>query len=149
MPGTSAEPRPPAAVRITTIFFFAAAGIAAITGFTLLFPGTSLDGIWNLNPPAYLGFARLGRTSGVMLWAVGVATGLSAVAMLSRKRWGWYFGLAVFAFNGLGDLIQLVLRGDVWKSGSGVLIAAAFLFWLTRPRVREFFRLSFFGRPVS
>jgi hypothetical protein len=126
-------------VSIVTVFFVAAALIAALVGTSLLFPGTVLDRMWTLNEPAYVAFRLLGKVSGVALMAVGILSAATAAGLLQRSRWAWQLGLGIFAFNGLGDVVGFGMTRDLLKSGSGVLIAALFLIALSRRKVRIYF----------
>ena len=113
-------------------FLFLATLIAIVVAISLLFPGTFLDRIWNLNPSAYAAFHVLGKLSGVILLVLGVGTGTTAFGLLRQRRWAWWLALVLFSANGLGDLVNLLIGGDRWKSAAGTLIAAAFVFLLVR-----------------
>jgi hypothetical protein len=59
-------------ISVIGVFLLAATLIAALVGTSLLFPGTFLDRIWELNKPAYEAFEALGRISGVVLLLMGL-----------------------------------------------------------------------------
>jgi hypothetical protein len=128
----------PGAVSLVAVFLFIATMIALVVGTALLFPGTFLDRLWELNKPAHAGFKVLGRASCVLLWLLSIATAAAGTGLLRGKKWAWWLSIAVFAASGLGDLINLWITKDLLKSGSGVLIAGAFLFFLLRPIVTGF-----------
>jgi len=129
----------PKAVAIVGAFLFAATGIAFVVGLTLLFPNPAMDFMWKVNPAAYPAFRAMGRVAGVPLIALGVGTLAAGVDLLRRKKWAWWFAMILFAINGCGDVVGLVVMRDVLRSGSGVLIASAFLWALGRGRVRRYF----------
>lgn len=112
--------------------------MAVLAGSSLLFPNSFLDRLWTLNPPAAAAFRSVGWISGALLIALGVATAAAGVSLLRREKWAWWFAVALFAINGCGDLVSLFVMGDVLKGASGVVIAVAFLFFLSRPAVRRY-----------
>jgi hypothetical protein len=61
-----------------------------------------------------------------------MVTATTGWGLLRGRRWAWWIAVAVFAINGCGDLLTLIVRRDVVKGGSGVLIASVFLFLLMR-----------------
>ncbi len=129
----------PIAVPIVAGFLFAAAAVAAVVGCSLLFPGTLLDRLWNLNKPGAAAFRALGRMSGVLLLAVGAAVLAAAFGLLHRSNWAWWLAVVLFSMNAAGDAVSLALTGDWLKSASGILIASAFLYALTRHPVKRYF----------
>ena len=129
----------PAAVPIVAGFLFAASAIAAVVGCSLLFPGTLLDRLWELNKPGAAAFRALGRASGVLLLVLGAGTLGAAFGLLQHKTWAWWFAVVLFAVNAAGDAVGLVLTGDWLRSASGILISSAFLYALTRRSVRRHF----------
>jgi hypothetical protein len=131
--------RRPGTVVVVAIFLFVAAVVALATAVSLLFPSPFWNRLWDLNRPAYLAFEKFGKLPGVLLLALGITTGLAGAGLLRGKKWAWWIALAVFAINGLGDVVTLLLTRDVVRGGSGILIAGVFLFFLTRPRVQRYF----------
>lgn len=129
----------PQAVLVIAGTLSLAAAIAAITGFSLLFPNAIWDRMWALNRPAYVAFTRFGMFSGAGLLALAGLAAATAIGLLGRMKWGWWAAVVLFAVNGLGDLITLTVTHDLARSGSGVLIALFFLYLLTRTEVRAHF----------
>jgi hypothetical protein len=88
----------PGAVSSVAVFLFTATAIASVVATSLLFPGTLLDRLWELNKPAYAGIEVLGRASGVLLLLLGMATaavvmkvyssGFFSAAVLHRSPYG-------------------------------------------------------------
>jgi len=126
----------PAAVAIVASFLFAAAAIAAVVGCSLLFPGTLLDRLWNLNKPGAAAFRAMGRMAGVLLLGVGAAALASAFGLLRRLKWGWWLAVAT---NAAGEAASFVVTGDWARSALGILISCAFLYALARRPVRRYF----------
>ena len=130
----------PKIVFVVALFLMAATLISAAVAISLLFPGTFLDRMWNLNRPAYAAFQVLGRASGALMVLVGLVTTAAATGLLRGNGWAWRLAIAIFAVNGLGDVVDLFLNRDLLKSGSGVLIAALFLAMLLRRNVEVYFQ---------
>jgi len=129
----------PTAVPVVAAFLLLATVIAFVIGGTLLFPGTRLDVLWQLNRKAYSDFSIFGRTPGMLLFLVGCVTAIAGAGLLRGRRWAWWIAIGIFVINGLGDLTALFVAGDRVKGGSGVLIAGGFLFFLLSKKVRVFF----------
>ena len=55
----------PKTVPIVAAFLFAATGIAAVVGTSLIFPNRLLDRLWELNRPGAALFHAVGRIAGV------------------------------------------------------------------------------------
>jgi hypothetical protein len=68
-----------------------------------------------------------------------MVTATTGWGLLRGRRWAWWIAVAVFTINGCGDLVTLIVRRDVVKGGSGVLIASVFLFLLLRSGTRQHF----------
>jgi len=137
----------PKTIKVVAGFLFFAALIAVTTGASLLVPGTILDRLWELNRTAFDAFTTRGLTQvfGALLISLGVACCMAAAGLLRRKKWAWWFAVVLFSINGAGDAVSLAIGTEVWKYLSGVAIATAFLFFLTRPAVRLYFGESSLG----
>jgi hypothetical protein len=129
-------------VRIIAGLLWAGSGIAFVVGGSLLFPGTVLDGMWEINREAYLAFQTLGRGAGLLLWILGLVAAAAGIGMLKGKRWAWWLAAALFAVNGLGDAINLFITHDFVRSGLGAAVAGIVLWglliihrgrWLQKP----------------
>jgi hypothetical protein len=82
----------------------------------------------------------LGRISGVLLLVLGLGTASAATGLLHRRTWAWWFAVVLFAVDGGGDVAALFATGDLLRSAFGVAVPATFLYSLTRPHVRRYFR---------
>jgi hypothetical protein len=129
----------PRTVPIVASFLFAATVIAVVVSVSLLFPNRLLDRLWELNKPGAAAFRAIGRASGLLLLVLGIGTSAAGAGLLRRRRWAWWFAIVLFTVNGCGDVVGLVATGDWLRSGSGIAVAAAFVYALTRPRVRSYF----------
>ena len=129
----------PKTITVVATFLFAASALAVITGTSLLFPNKLLDWLSDLNRPARAGFQALGWISGVLLCALGVATGFAGAGLMRRKKWAWWFSVVLLAINGCGDAVGYFITRDLLKSAAGLLVAGTFLFFLSRSSVRRFF----------
>jgi hypothetical protein len=120
-------------------FLFAATLLAVVVGLSLLFPNRLLDRLWELNKPGAAAFRAMGKASGLLLLALGIGTAAAGLGLLRGRPWAWWFAIVLFTVNGCGDVVGLVATGDWLRSGSEIAIAAAFVYSLTRPRVRSYF----------
>jgi hypothetical protein len=130
---------------VVLALFFATAA-ACVTGISLLFPHSALNWIWELNRPAYVAFARLGRLPGLLLLALGTLCGAMAFGLLQRRRWAWWGAIVLFGIHCVGDLVTLVLYRDLVKGSSGIVIASLFLLCLLMPGTRRYFAVPHAGR---
>lgn len=132
----------PSAVRVIAIVLFLATAISFLTGSSLLFPEVAWHRLWEWNRPAYAFLSQedVGTSAGVLLLALGMVTAIAGWGLLRGRRWAWWIAVAVFAINGLGDVLTMIVRRDVVRGGSGVLIASLFLFLLMRSGTRHFFQ---------
>jgi hypothetical protein len=119
-------------------FLFFGAIMASLAGATLIWPGTSVDKIWDLNSTAYRQLASLGKPIGILFLLLSATLGVAGTGWFKRRAWGWRLAVAVIATQVLGDLVNF-FRGDLLRGGVGFSIATALLFYLLRPAVRAVF----------
>lgn len=136
---TTDRARRPAVITLVATFSWMAAVVALLTGVSLLFPGTTLDRLWRLNPRAWAAFAHLGRASGGLLLVLCGLAAAAAVGLLRGRRWAWWLALGIFAANALGDAANLVITHAWLRAGSGIMIAGGFLLLLLRAEARRYF----------
>jgi hypothetical protein len=137
-PAPSPRNERPAGFALMGAFFVFGFTMATYAAITLLWPGTSLDKAWKLNPNAHLQLGALGRVAGFPFLILAIALLLAAVGWFRRRYWGWLLGVAIIAMNLAGD-IGNTLIGERLKGIVGVVIAALLLYYLTRPSVRSYF----------
>ena len=80
--------RVPLGLRLLTIFFGFGALMCALMIVLLLFPGTTLDAAWRLNPQAQRSFQSLGTLSILLTAMVGSSCGAAAIGLFRGARWG-------------------------------------------------------------
>ena len=113
--------------------------MASLAGVTLVWRGTTLDRIWELNPRAYRELAPLGKTPGILFLLLACILATAAVGWFRRRPLGWKLAVAIIVTQILGDFLN-ILRGHVVEGAVGVTIAGVFLYYLTRSKVRALFR---------
>jgi len=131
-------PKSSAGLTAVGVFLIFGALMAFLAGTTLVWRGTILDRIWVLNAPAYARLAPFGKTVGIPFLFLSATLLLAGIGWFSRRLWAWRLAVAIIATQVLGDLANLLL-GDFVRGGVGLVIAAALLFYLLRPRIRAAF----------
>jgi hypothetical protein len=129
----------PKTVPIVAAFLFAAAAIAAMVGFSLLFPNPLLDRLWHLNPEGAVFFHSIGRVSGVFLLGLGTAMLFAARALLRGQLWAWWFAIALFTAEAVSNPVSYFVIHDALRAVTGFFIAAMFLLALCGRRARDYF----------
>lgn len=134
------EKRPKGVMFVSVIVFIAAA-VALIVGISTIIPGTPLDFIWTVKNsfPAGFRITTTGMIFGYFILVLGLIMIGSGYGLLKGKKWAWLTVLIIFLINGIGDAISVAYGGGI-NGLSGIIIASAFLFYLTRPHVKEFFQ---------
>ena len=127
----------PGFTAIGMVLFFGAV-MASLAATTLLWPGTALDRVWDLNPIAYKQLAPRGGAVGVLFLLLGAALTTAGIGWFRRRPWGWRLAVVIIATQVVGDLVNCI-RGDLLRGGTGVLIAGALLLFLLRPKIRDSF----------
>jgi uncharacterized membrane protein (DUF2068 family) len=130
----------PKAISIIVAFLFAATAIAAVVGVAVLFPGTLLDRLWELNRAGAAAFRAVGRISGALLLLLGAGTFAAGLGMLRGRRWTWWFAVVLFAIDGVGDVVALAVTGEWARSAVGIAVCCTFLYLLSGSGVRRYFR---------
>lgn len=132
----------PGSILVVATFLAVAAFIAFVVSAALLFPGSPAQHLWKLNEPAHVQFQSMGRVSPALLLLLSAASASACAGLLQGRRWAWWLACGIFAANGFGDAVTLPFTHDLVRSGSGLLVAGAFLFVLLRPSAQAFVSLS-------
>jgi hypothetical protein len=129
--------KPVTPVALGVFFVFATLMTAAVT-VTLQWPGGPLDAMWRVKPAAYSDLLLLRPASTIGFAALCATMAAAAFGAATRKRWGWWLALSIFALNGLGDALN-AMGGALAEGAFGVAVTLLILWWLTRRRVRTLF----------
>jgi len=132
--------RRPLGLTLLSIFFAFGCVMASISCLALLVPGGFLEPLWRLNPQARLALGTMGLLGVALMLIVAVACALAAIGLWIRAPWGYQLAVVVLAVNLVGDVLNVVLRGDL-RALIGVPIAGAFIFYLLSSRTRSHFRV--------
>ena len=132
-------PRParPRGITALSLFFALGSLMAFIATVSLLFPGSFLEPMWQLNPRARTAFATMGIWAPALLSAVSAACAAAACGLWRGRRWGYYVAAGLLVVNLLGDTVNVVL-GTEPRAIVGIPIVALLLFYLSRPKVRRY-----------
>jgi hypothetical protein len=120
------------------VFFAVATGITAVTGISLLLPGSFLDAMWRIKPEEHMQLLSAGVPVSVGFFGLSAIMAITSIGAFLRQRWAWRLAIIVFTINGLGDAIRAALGAAV-EGVVGVSAVALILFWLTRPGVSAAF----------
>jgi hypothetical protein len=128
--GATQATRDPSGMTAMAIFLFFGAATASLAGTGLVWRGTALDRMWELNPRAYAELAPLGRVVGIPFVLLGVTLAVAGAGWLKGRRWGWWLTMAIVATQVIGNLV-----GHFVEGGIGATIAGSLLFYLLRSKV--------------
>ena len=135
----NARPTRPRGLIPIGLFFIFGATMAAYAAVTLLRPGTALDVLWSLNKKAHAQLLPVATIAGPLFLFLSCALAAAAIGWFRRRYWGWLLGVTIIAINAVGDAANLV-RGEALKGAAGVVVAGFLLIYMTRSRVRTYFR---------
>jgi len=121
----------PVGMKLLALFFAFGTCMCALAIVLLIFPGTMLDSLWQLNPEARAAFQSIGWLSILLMATVGTACGLAAIGLARNTTWGCWLGIVVLTVNLVGDLTNALLRHDL-RTVIGVPIAGALMVCLYR-----------------
>jgi hypothetical protein len=121
----------PIGMKLLAIFFAFGACMCGLTIWLLLFPGGTLDSLWQLNPEAHAAFERIGRLSILLMAIVGMVCALAAIGLPRNAKWARWVGILILTANLVGDLTNAFVRHDL-RTLVGVPIAGAMIFYLGR-----------------
>jgi uncharacterized membrane protein len=121
--------RVPLGLRLLAIFFGFGASMCALTIVLLLFPGTTLDVAWRLNPQAQHSFQSLGILSILLMAVVGSSCGAAAIGLFRGAQMGRVLGLVILSANLVGDAANAFLRYD-YRTLIGIPIGGLMIVYL-------------------
>jgi hypothetical protein len=134
----SARSKDPRGMTAIGVFLAAAAMITLLAGVSLVWRGTPLDRMWNLNPAAHAQLQPWGGPAGILFILLSAALAGAATGWWKRRKWGWRLAVGIIAVQVLGDAANALL-GRVVEGVTGATIAGALLFYLTRAPMRAAF----------
>ena len=120
-------------IRVFAAFFSFGALMCALTIGLLLFPGSTLDALWRVNPEARSSFQSIGNAAFPLMGVVGIGCALAAVGLWRNARWGRQIAIVILSINIVGDLLNAVLRHD-YRALIGLPIGGAMIVYLARYR---------------
>ena len=132
----------PLGVTALSIFFLVATVITIFAAISLTFPNGFLEPIWKLNPRGRAGLGAIGMWAVLLFSGVGTACAVAAIGLWRGRWWGYYTATTVLAINFSGDLFN-VISGTEPRAAIGIPIVVLIIVYLSRPRVRLFFRRPF------
>ncbi|HEY6967580.1 MAG TPA: hypothetical protein VJA94_00010 [Candidatus Angelobacter sp.] len=111
--------------------------MASFAGATLIWRGSFLDRLWTLNAHAYKQLAPFGSAAGIAFLLLGAALAFAGTGWFRRRFWGWRLAVIIIATQVIGNVANALL-GDL-RSGVGLILSLALLYFLLRPQVRAAF----------
>jgi hypothetical protein len=129
----------PTGILIIGLFLLVAPVILVVSAISLLVPGTFLDQMWVVNEAGYRQLIPFRGLAGTGFLALGVVIMLAGIGVLKGRKWGWWLAVFVFAANGIGDAVRF-LSGDFLGGSIGLAVVAVILLYLTRPKIKGFFK---------
>jgi hypothetical protein len=96
--------------------------------------------LWTLNksnPPGFR-YTPAGMIFGYFLFILGFVVLSAGWGLLKGLKWAWWITVIIFVANEIGDIVRLALGGI--EGLVGIFIAGRFLYNLTRPGVKHFFK---------
>lgn len=128
----------PVGFYLVGIFLALAALTLLLSAITMLWPGTALDAIWQINPDSYKEMIPYRVAIGVAFIALSQVFVVTARGWFKLRKWGWVCTVGIFAANAAGDFGRL-FSGDFTGGLLGIAIAGLIIFYLTRPGIKGLF----------
>jgi len=76
---------------------------------------------------------------GPLFFLLSIALVIAAVGWFKQRAWGWRLTVLIVSTQVIGDFVNL-MRGDLLRGGTGLLVAGVLLFYLLRSNIRTTFR---------
>ncbi len=119
----------PIGITSLSLFFWFGALASFLSSVSVLFPGSLMEPMGQLNPHAREGFTAIGSWAILLMFAVCGACTLAAVGLWRGLQWGYWTALIMLSLNLAGDIVRVI---------TGLEPKALILYLITR-RVRLFF----------
>lgn len=123
-------------LKLLALFFAFGATMCTLSIGLLLFPGTTLDSLWRLNPDAHLAFQSFGKWSLLLMAIVGTGCAFAAIGLWKSALWGIRLALIILSLNIVGDLFNALVRHD-YRALIGLPIGGAMIFYLIQTKKRH------------
>jgi hypothetical protein len=131
----------PLGISFVSVLVFLIAIISLVVGISLFVTGTPLDLLWTIKAslsPSIRG-TLTGNIFGIFLLLLGAVLMVSGYGMLRGNKIAWWAVIIIFGVNAIGDLVSLIM-GNI-NSISGIIIVGILIVYLTRPNVRNYFKI--------
>lgn len=129
----------PVGFYLVGIFISLGALMLLLAAITMLWPGTVLDTIWQINPTGYEEMAPYRAAVGILFLVLSQIFIFTVRGWFKQRKWGWVCVIGIFAANAAGDFLRL-FGGDFKGGLLGLAIAGLIIFYLTRPRIKKLFK---------
>ncbi len=126
------------AFTVVGIFFYFAMTMALYAGVTLLHPGTVFDGLWSLNSGAHRELLMFRKLAGLFFLILAAVAATAGLGWFRHRVWAWRLAVFGICTQVFGDCVNLI-RGDLLRGGSGLMIGAALLVYLLSSNIRKNF----------
>jgi hypothetical protein len=127
---------------IALVLLFAIGTCASfLSAVSLIFPGSFLEPIWDLNPHARAGFSRVGPWAIVLMISVCIACLFTTIGLWLGRRWGYWLAVVMLVVNLCGAVIN-VITGTEPRAIIGIPIVGVILAYLLRKRTKYHFNNS-------
>jgi hypothetical protein len=133
-----AEGARPKGMFLIAVLFVVSICILVTVGAALLLPGSPVEVIWKLYSARRTELMPYRAWMGPGFLVLATVMLFASIGMFGYRRWGWWLAVTMFAANGLGDVVQVII-GRVLEGVIGVTVAGAILYYLTLPKVRGAF----------
>lgn len=132
----------PTGITIVSILVFVVGLISLVVGMSMFIIGTPLDLLWTIKASlsSSIRGTTLGIIFGIFLILLGMVLLASGYGLLKGNKIAWWAVVIIFGVNALGDLISVIM-GNI-DSISGVVIVGILLVYLTRPHIRNYFKIN-------
>lgn len=128
----------PVGLFLIAVFLILGVCMLCLSAFTLLFPGTGLDVIWEINPDGHKQMMVYSKPVGIGMLALAIFFIVAITGWNRRKMWGWWCVTGIFIANGIGDIARM-FTGDIAGGILGIVVAGLIVFYLTRPGIKQLF----------